>query len=1466
MLDRLIDLAVHRRVPTLLFTGGLLAVGLYAYFNLPIEAYPDVTNLQVNVISLFPGQAAEEVERQVTIPVERGLSALPKAIDLRSVSVFGLSYVIVTFDDDVDMYFARQVVTERLRQVTLPEEVVPVLGPQITPLGEVYQFTVQGGGKSPTELRTLLDWTVIPHLKQVPGVADVVALGGFRKEMHILVDPDRLKAHGISLTTVYDALARSNANIGAGYIRHGQEQYIVRGLGLIRSPDDIKEVMLTAEKGTPVRIRDVATLVEAHTPRQGAVGRGVDTEAVEGFALMRRGENPSIVLEGIRQKVERLNNGILPEGTKIVPFIDRTTFVERTLHTVRTNLLEGALLVSAVVWLFLRAWRGSAAVAIVIPASLLMGFLGLYLVKVPANLISMGAIDFGIIVDGAVILVENIYRRLAERRPDPHRVPIVIAQAAKEVARPTLFSLTIIMAALIPIYSFQRVEGRIFRPMAYTYAFCLAGALLFSFTAVLALAALLIKKAPSEQAEPWLLNGARRIVEPLVARALGFRVAVIMGMIALLLLAAFLMTRLGTEFLPILNEGDLHVYVEMPNAISLPEGQKILSDTRKILAEFPEVMDVLSEQGRPEDGTDDEGPNQSETFIHLQPQETWQTGRTKEQIVDAMREKVAAIPGVLFNFSQPIADNIEEAISGIRGQIVVKIYGEDPMVLQEKADAVLAALRRVRGVEDPAIYRTGKIPQLVVDLDRPQIARHGLTIADVERVIETAIGGRIATEYWEGEKHFGVRVLLAEPNRATPSRIGEITVSAPDGSRIRLDTFAKVRVAEGQAQIWRQNNSKFIAVKCNIGNRDMGSFVADAMANVREAVKLPEGYYLIWGGEFENQQRAMARLALVVPMAILAVMALLYLAFGSFLDALLIILVAPCAFVGGIVTLWLTGTVFSVSAAVGLIALMGQTVLNGVLLVATFRQLQQEEEMMTLNELILKGVSLRLRALLMTALLAGLGLVPAALSHGMGSETQRPFALVIIGGIVTSTALTLFLIPVLFSFPIFSKIARPGVVPHPAPAPLAGLLLTALLFAAAPLSAQNGQAPAAPSIASPEVVLSLDEALKAYEAGNLELKAARAQVEAARQQVRAAGLLDNPVISHSQGHNQTGTPTNGGHYYTNALSQTVPIGGQLGLRRHVAEANRDATEGLFQVRDIGLRLVVLRSYARLLAVQQRLSATQQDLNSLDDVVGVLRKRVTSGASPTYDLTRAELEAERVRSALADALAEERKAREELRKAIGPAAPHAAFAVAPVDLSPPYDDPSALMSLALKSRGDLKAAQAIAASTDTALRLARREVVPDLTFSFGVLNSASPTSTDLLAGVSVPIPVFRRGQGTIQAARYSAEAARFDVQALERRIPVEITRAVGVYQLRRSERDRFQTAVKDRAERLLRIAQVAYKEGARGILELVDAYRTSREVRLRDLELRALLEEAGFDVAESVGDLTPFPGTSVAPLH
>ncbi len=1454
MLERLVDLSIHRHFAVLSLTLAFSLYGLYAFSQLRIEAYPDVTNLQVTVITLVPGQAAEEVERQVTIPIERGLSALPKMIDLRSISVFGLSTVIATFDDDTNLFFARQLVGERLRQLDLPGNITPVLGPPITPLGEVYRFTLEGPTKTASELRTILDWNVIPKLKQAPGVAEVVSFGGFVKEYHVLVDLERLKAYSLGIDQVYDALSRSNANIGAGYLRRGQEQYVVRGLGLIKNPDEIKLATLAVSKGQPVLIRDVASVVESAMPRQGAVGLNGHMETVSGVVLMRKNENSEVVLKNIHAKVKELENGILPAGVKIVPFLDRTVFVQRTLTTVQWNLLEGALLVSGVVWLFLRAWQGSLAVAIVIPLSLLTAFVGLHWIDVPANLISLGAIDFGIIVDGAVILVENIYKRLGEDRDHSVKLPIVIAQAAKEVARPTLFALCIIIAALIPIYAFQRVEGRIFKPMAYTYAFALLGALLFSMTTVLAVCAGLLKGGLHKETEPLILKWARRLVEPLLWLALRFRFLVLGVIFGLLLLSAFLMTRLGTEFLPQLNEGDLHIFVEMPNAISLSEGQLLFADMRKRLMDYPEVIGVLSPEGRPEDGTDTMGPNQGEVFIRLHPEEKWTTGRTKARLVELMRADVEEIPGVAFHFSQPISDNVQEAISGIRGQIVVKLFGENATLLQMKAREVLSVLKDVPGASDAGIYRMGKIPQLVIDLDRLTIARHGLTVEDVERAIETAVGGRIATEVWEGEKRFGVRVLLAQVFRADPSRIGEIIVTTPEGGRVPLSTLAQIQVVEGQAQLWRQNNSRFIAIRTDIEGRDMGSFVGEAMEKVKQSVEIPEGYYLTWGGEFENQQRAMARLAIVVPLAILAILVLLYFAFGSFRDAFLILLVAPCAFVGGIVTLWLTGTVFSVSAAVGLIALLGQTVLNGVLLVSTFRQLQEDESLRD-EDVIVQGVRQRLRALLMTAMLASLGLVPAALSHGMGAETQRPFALVIIGGIVTSTALTIFLIPTLFSFKMF----RGERIGAPPPSALWSLLLVPLFLGTlwgGPVSAATDP-PMRPQEAGGRVApggasLSIQDAIRVFEEGNLDLRAARSQLEISKNLVKSAGLLENPVVSYSQNQPTTGIGPDGQTFYNVVVSQSLPVTSKLRLQREVARSVASAAEGSFRGQEVTLRAEVHRAFYQLLTAQMKVAMFEENLQRLEQAVDVLRKRVTQGATARYDLNRVEVEAERSRSILNEAKAEYSSVQESLRRALGPAAPLGPIEVTG-DLSvAEYKELGTLVETAMGARPDLAAAHAQAQAASVGASLARKEVVPDVTFSIGHQQSWGPQGVGVVGALSVPLPINKYGQGTIAAARFAAQAAELGQRAIEQRIPVEVSRAWQVFNAKRRERDRYVKAVKERAEQNLKTAQLAYREGALGILEIVDAYRLLQEVQVRDLDLRATVKEAAINLEEAIG--------------
>jgi cobalt-zinc-cadmium resistance protein CzcA len=1014
MLNRLIDFAVHKRVMTLVLTAAFAVFGVVTFMKLKIEAFPDVTNVQVMVITLFPGQAAEEVERKVTIPVERALTGTPRMMVQRSITSFGLSQVILTFEDGVDIYWARQQVAERLPDAEVPPGIQPSLGPNDTPVGQIYQYTLESDRHSPSEIRGWQEWVVAKHLKRVSGVADVVSFGGFIKEYHVLADPAKLRNTGITLKDMVDAIDQSNGSTSGGYLRHGDAEFVVRARGYLRSPKDIENTVVRARNGTPVLVRNLATVVEGFTPPRGAVARNDAIDSVDGTVLLRRGENPKDVLDATNAEIAVINRDILPAGMKIVPFYDRTRLVDTTLHTVSHNMIEGAVLVALVLWLFLRAVSGSLAVAVTMPLALLTAFVGLYYVGVPANLLSMGAIDFGILLDGAVIMVENAYRHLAEEQPPPAEVPEVVARAAKEVVRPTLFSMSIIAAAMMPIFTLERVEGRIFRPVALTYGFALAGALLFTLTAVPALTTVLLKNRRVKEEDPgfliWLraryLTGLRiALRHPMVTGLSGF---VVLGV------AMMLVPRLGSQFLPEMNEGDIHITVTMPSAIALNRGADVLRETRLALLKFPEVRDVLTEQGHPEDGTDDEAPNQAETFVMMKPESDWHTGRSKEQVVEAMRAELGKHPGVEYNFSQPIKDRVEESISGIRGQIVVKIYGEDLTLMHEKLEEVRRIMDGTRGARDVEIYRAGTAQHIVADVDREAISRYGLQVRDVEDALESGFGGKIATEMWEGERRVGVRVRLPVGTEGDASTVGrlEVPVSEDGQTRLPLAALAKVHVDVGRTQINREQGGRFLAIKCNIEGRDMGSFVDEAQVRVAREVKLPEGYFLTWGGEFENQRRAMKRLEIIVPISILVIFGLLYLTFRSALPALVVLLDVPFATVGGVFALYLTGTELSVSAAVGFITLFGVAVMDGVLLILYVRQARERTP--ESQDAILQAVSQRLRPVLMTALLASLGLLPAATSHAIGSDTQRPFAIVIIGGLISSTLLTMLLLPTLY--------------------------------------------------------------------------------------------------------------------------------------------------------------------------------------------------------------------------------------------------------------------------------------------------------------------------------------------------------------------------------------------------------------------------------------------------------------------
>lgn len=1028
MLRALIRFCVERRIAVLVVTLLIGAYGVKSYLDTPIEAFPDVTNYQVNVIAQLPGLAPEEMERQVTIPLERELNGLPEMTLMRSESLFGLSLIFLVFTDDADVFKARTRVIERLASANLPEGVDVSLAPEATPLGEVYQFRLTSDRHSLMDLRSEMEWNVRKVLRQVQGVADVVPAGGFLEEVHVEVEPDRLLAHGLTIGDVTAALEGSNRNVGGGFLVHGDQELIIRGVGYVMNAQDIRDVVVTNEGGVPVTVGDVARLTVSHTPRRGSVGYNYERDAVEGFALLRRGENPSIVLDGIHAKVAELNQKILPEGMKIEVFYDRSDLVGRTLSTVQHNLLHGALLVVGVVWLMLRSLRCSLVVASIIPLALLTAFIGLRFIGLPANLISMGAIDFGILVDGAVVLVENVMHEAQVKKPS-HKGELVglVFHAALDVAKPTFFAMAIIIAALVPVFTLEGVEGRIFNPLSMTYSFALAGALVFALTAIPALCAIVLRPKDVSGGEPKTLGWLRQRYRGAVAWTLGHKMAVLSGGLALLALGVWVGSRVGSEFLPELDEGDFVIFVEMPASISLERGQDILVEVRRRVLAFPEVAEVLSEHGRPEDGTDNEGVNMSETFVRLAPAERWRPGWDKERVIQELRTSLAEIPGVSFNFSQPIKDNVEEAVSGVRGKVVLKIFGTDLPVMRQTLERAILAIQKVPGVVDLSLYRDASVPQLQVLLDRPALARAGISVDAAQDVVETALGGRVVTEFWKGERPVPVRVLFPASERSDEAKIGDIRVRTAAGDQVPLRELARIEKANGRANIIREANSRVMALKFNVEGRDMGSVVNDAIAAVERDVKVPDGNFLVWTGEFENQQRAMRRLSMIVPLSFLGVFVLLYMALGSATSATAVLATVPFAMTGGLFALKLTGIPLSVSAAVGLITLLGQVCLVSLLVVAAVDGLRRNgaDKLRALVD----GAAGRLRAVLMTALLAMLGLTPMALATGAGSEIQRPFAVVVIGGLVTALPVTLFILPVLYDL-IVRRVPVPPLAPQ----------------------------------------------------------------------------------------------------------------------------------------------------------------------------------------------------------------------------------------------------------------------------------------------------------------------------------------------------------------------------------------------------------------------------------------------------
>lgn len=1007
MINRLIAFSLEQRLVVVALTIMLVGWGVVAFERLPIEAYPELSDVQVQVISLFPGHAAEEVEKFVTIPIENELNGTPQLTAVRSTSIFGLSVVRAIFQDHTDDYFARQQVLERLHLAQLPPGVDADLGPLSGSIGEILRYTLSSDTLDLVELKALEDWVLERRFRQVPGVVDVVSWGGGLKQYQVQLDPAKLKQHDLSFKQVFDAVAASNANAGGSYIPQGDYAYMVRGIGLLGSTDEIENVVVAAHDGTPVRIKDIGHAAIGHSIRLGILGRDHDDDLVQGIILMRKGENASAVLERVKAKLDELKD-ILPAGVAIHPYYDRGHLVDTTVHTVEKNLVEGAVLVSLILLVFLGNLRSALIVAATIPLSLLFAFSCMDLRGISANLLSIGAIDFGIIVDGAVVMVENIYRHLAAHHTSGARVRPTVYAAAREVGSPIFFSVLIIITVYLPILFFQRVEGKMFIPMASTICFALVGALILTLTAIPVLCSLLLRNVSEEHESP-VLKWARRLYGPALRWSIErprLTVAISLG---LLLLSLAVVPWLGSEFLPELDEGDIWVRAKLPIGVSLEGAQRYVHEMREILLKFPEVRTVVSQTGSPDDGTDPNGPDNAELYVGLKSREQWTTTHNKDELIDTMNQRLGIFPGVAFNFSQPIKDNVDEAISGVKGELSIKIFGPDLDVLQGRAEAIAQVLSRIEGVRDLDFDHLTGQPQLRIPIDREQANRYGITVTDVQDAIETATAGKHVSDILEGERRFPLVVKLMDGIAPSAEHLRDLLVPIPSGARVPLSQLARIETASGFGQILREDNQRRVAVKWSVRGRDMGGMVAEAQRKVRAAVQLPEGYRMVWSGRFEDQQRAMRRLELIVPAVIFIIFILLFGSFNSVRDAVLVLVHVPFALIGGIFALLITGTHFSISAGVGFISLFGVAVLNGVLLVAYFNDLRTQGK--ALRDAVVLGSEVRLRPVLMTGLLAIFGFLPAALSHAIGAEVQRPLAIVVIGGLISATLLTLLVLP-----------------------------------------------------------------------------------------------------------------------------------------------------------------------------------------------------------------------------------------------------------------------------------------------------------------------------------------------------------------------------------------------------------------------------------------------------------------------
>lgn len=1007
------------------FVTGLLAVAGYISFkNISIDAFPDVTNTSVTIITQWPGRSAEEVEKFVTRPIEISMNPAERKTSIRSSSLFGLSVVKVTFDDDVDYAFARLQINNHIQSADLPDGVQPEIEPPYGPTGEIFRYTLTSNHKSVRELKTIEDWVIDREIRAVPGVADLNSFGGEVKTYQITIDPQKALQYNVTPLELYDAVSKSNINVGGDVIEQSGQAYVVRGIGLLNDIGEIKNIIVNNINGTPIYVKTIAEVTESALPRLGQVGRDRDPDVIEGIVVMRKGENPSLVIKALKEKIAYLNSSVLPDDVKINTFYDRETLVDFATHTVLHNMFEGIIFVTVIVFLFMADWRTTLIVSLIIPLALLFAFICLKLKGMAANLLSMGAIDFGIIIDGAVVMVEGIFVVLDHRAKQVGMDKFnklsklgMIKQACLVNGKGIFFAKLIIITGLLPIFSFEKVEGKMFSPLAWTLGFALLGALLLTFTFVPVMSSVLLKKNVREKHNVF--------VDFVTSNALKFyswcfklRKLVLPVALAALFVSLFCFKFLGTEFLPELDEGAIYVRATGPLSISLGESVKLANEMRKIFLSFDEVKQVISQTGRPNDGTDATGFYNIEFHVDIYPQATWKRKETKEQLIERMQDKLKGYPGIDLNFSQPISDNVEEAVSGVKGSIVVKLFGDDFKYVESQEEKMFKILKDVNGITDLGILRNLGQPELQINLDQAKMALYGVTAADANAVIEMAIGGKAVTQIYEGERKFDLRIRYPEDFRNNEQSIGDLRVPTLRGTKVPLREIASIKKLIGPSMIYRDKHMRYGAIKFSIRGRDMGSTIAEAQQKVNAQIKLPKNYSLEWAGDFENQQRATARLTQVVPISLLIIFFILFILFGNIRDSLLVLNNVPFAIMGGILALLITNVNFNISAGIGFIALFGICVQNGVILITKFKsnmiELKHHPLGRTFADALKDGIADRMRPVIMTAMMAAIGLLPAAMSSSIGSEASKPLAIVVIGGLITNTIFNLFVFPIVF--------------------------------------------------------------------------------------------------------------------------------------------------------------------------------------------------------------------------------------------------------------------------------------------------------------------------------------------------------------------------------------------------------------------------------------------------------------------